>query len=70
MGVSRLRTARWPGPIVDLAESLTIATSRPAQVAGLSGGHGRLAPEGPADFVHLTDDLHLNAVWQSGAQLE
>lgn len=54
---------------VDLAEALTMATSRPAQVAGLSGGHGRLAPEGPADFVHLTDDLHLSAVWQSGARL-
>ena len=54
----------------DLAELLAMATSRPAQVAGLLGRQGHLTPEGPADFVHLTDDLHLNAVWQSGAQLE
>lgn len=54
---------------VDLAEALAMATSRPAQVVGLTDVQGRLAADGPADFVHLTDDLALTAVWQAGQKL-
>ncbi len=46
--------------------ALTMATSRPAGVAGLSRHHGTLYPGARADFVHLDDKLNLRAVWRSG----
>ena len=54
---------------VALETELAMATSVPADLVGLSGGQGRLAASGPADFLHLSEDLTLEAVWQGGARL-
>ncbi|MEO1154637.1 MAG: N-acetylglucosamine-6-phosphate deacetylase [Pseudomonadota bacterium] len=54
---------------VDLSEALAMATSRPAKVAALTGGQGTLTSGAPADFVHLGEDLTLQAVWQAGTKL-
>jgi N-acetylglucosamine-6-phosphate deacetylase len=54
------------GPVgLPLGRALAMATSVPASAAGLAAG--RLAPGGPADMVHLSDDLDLQAVWRQGA---
>ncbi|MEL6645632.1 MAG: N-acetylglucosamine-6-phosphate deacetylase [Pseudomonadota bacterium] len=56
---------------IDRAEALTMATSRPTQVAGLTDGQGTLVPGGPADFVHLDLDEEpvLRGVWQAGREV-
>lgn len=48
--------------------ALAMATGIPAAVAGLAAG--RLAPGLAADMVHLSDDLHLRAVWQGGRRID
>ncbi len=52
-----------------LERALAMATSVPAEFAGLGDGRGHLAPGGRADFVHLDDAGALAGVWQGGARL-
>ncbi|PKP68347.1 MAG: N-acetylglucosamine-6-phosphate deacetylase, partial [Alphaproteobacteria bacterium HGW-Alphaproteobacteria-5] len=49
--------------------ALAMATRLPGRVLGGAAGPGRLLPGGPADFVHLSNDLHLGAVWRGGRPL-
>lgn len=49
--------------------ALAMATRLPGRVLGGAAGPGRLLPGGPADFVHLSNDLHLAAVWRGGRPL-
>lgn len=49
-----------------IAEALTMATARPAHLAGLDAAHGGLQTGMTADFVHLDDGLKLKAVWRGG----
>ena len=51
---------------MDVAEALTMATARPAALAGLSAG--RLQPGAQADFIHLDRGLVLRGVWQNGTR--
>ncbi|SPH17820.1 N-acetylglucosamine-6-phosphate deacetylase [Defluviimonas aquaemixtae] len=60
-----LRSIGWP-----LVRSLSMATSIPARVLGLSDRAGHLAEGCVADIVHLDDDLCLNAIWQRGERIE
>ena len=53
---------------VPLAEALSMATSRPAALVGLSDV-GHLHKGARADMVLLTPDLSLARVWQGGTQL-
>lgn len=46
--------------------ALAMATSVPARVLGLSGSCGTLAAGLDADFVHISESLELQAVWQKG----
>ena len=48
----------------ELETALAMATSMPADVVGLPVG--RLVKGRAADFVHLSDDLHLKGVWSAG----
>jgi N-acetylglucosamine-6-phosphate deacetylase len=50
---------------VSLTDALTMVTSTPAALIGASG-LGRLGPGLGADFVHLSADLGLTAVWRAG----
>lgn len=52
-----------------LDRALAMATSVPAQVAGLADRCGTLRAGRAADFVHLSDSLHLNGVWRGGRRL-
>lgn len=52
-----------------LDRALAMATSIPARVIGCDA-LGTLAPGRAADFLHLTPDLALNAVWRGGERLE
>ncbi len=52
-----------------VARALAMATSAPADAAGLGHVAGRLAPGRTADFVHLTEELSLNRVWRAGQPL-
>jgi len=52
---------------LSLDRALRMVTRTPAQVLGRDD-LGRLAPECPADLVHLSDDLALQAVWKGGEQ--
>lgn len=45
-------------------QALAMATRIPASVAGIDAG--RIAMGRPADMVHLSDDLDLQAVWRAG----
>jgi len=52
-----------------IARALAMATSIPADAAGLGHAVGHLAPGRAADFVHLADELSLNRVWRAGQPL-
>ena len=54
---------------VALPAALRMATVAPARALGAEGRLGRLAPELPADMVHLDDDLALKGVWRAGGPL-
>jgi N-acetylglucosamine-6-phosphate deacetylase len=54
---------------IPLEQALAMATSVPAAVIGQGDRWGRLAPGGPADFIHLDSDLHLTGVWRGGQRL-
>ncbi len=63
-----LRIAR--GPVgLPVPDALAMATSIPADAAGLGHCAGRLAPGRRADFVHLSDEMHLRGVWRGGARI-
>lgn len=49
-----------------LVQALSMATSIPADVAGIGGDAGRLLPGRRADLVHLSPELHLSGVWRRG----
>lgn len=49
-----------------LDRSLRMATLAPARAAGLDDRAGRIAVGRRADLVHLSDTLHLDAVWRGG----
>jgi len=51
---------------VALDQALAMATSVPARVAGFTEHLGSLQPGRWANFLHLSDDLKLLAVWQGG----
>ncbi len=51
-----------------LDRALAMATSIPAGILGCDGP-GTLAPGRAADFLHLTPDLALGAVWRGGERL-
>jgi N-acetylglucosamine-6-phosphate deacetylase len=57
-----IRTAHAAG--IALEKTLAMASSTPARIAGL--GAGRLTPDAPADFVHLSPDLTLQNTWRNG----
>ncbi|QDY71535.1 N-acetylglucosamine-6-phosphate deacetylase [Qingshengfaniella alkalisoli] len=50
---------------VPLSDALAMATSVPAGVAGIEDA-GSLRADGPADFIHLDDDLRLTTTWRAG----
>ncbi|MEM8630563.1 MAG: N-acetylglucosamine-6-phosphate deacetylase [Pseudomonadota bacterium] len=52
---------------LDLGDALAMATSVPGDLIGRRAG--RLVEGGPADFVHLSDDLTLAGVWRGGERL-
>jgi N-acetylglucosamine-6-phosphate deacetylase len=54
---------------VPLEQALQMATSGPASVAGLGATAGSIAPGRAADLVHLSAELTLSGVWQSGQRL-
>jgi N-acetylglucosamine-6-phosphate deacetylase len=51
---------------IALADALTMATSTPARLLGLSHRIGSLRPGCRADFVHLSDDLVVRGTWTGG----
>lgn len=51
------------------AEALAMATSIPATLIGAPPGTGTLSPGAPFTAVHLSDRLHLSAIWQGGVPL-
>ncbi len=54
---------------LDLPGALAMATTIPATLIGCDNRIGRLTPGARADILHLSDDLHLRAVWRGGAPL-
>jgi N-acetylglucosamine-6-phosphate deacetylase len=50
--------------------ALAMATSVPARAIGRADSHGHLATGRMADFVHLSDDWQLQAVWRGGQPLQ
>ncbi|NVO26143.1 N-acetylglucosamine-6-phosphate deacetylase [Donghicola sp. C2-DW-16] len=53
---------------VPLAEALAMATRIPADIIGRDD-LGRIEMGGPADLIHLSDDLHLLGVWRGGVKI-
>ncbi|MGR6433074.1 N-acetylglucosamine-6-phosphate deacetylase [Rhizobium sp. PAMB 3174] len=51
-----------------LTEALRMATSYPARFLGLND-RGHLRPGHRADFLHLTDTLHIAGVWTGGRKI-
>jgi N-acetylglucosamine-6-phosphate deacetylase len=51
---------------IALADALTMATSTPARLLGLSHRIGSLRRGCRADFVHLSDDLVVRGTWTGG----
>lgn len=49
-----------------LTEALAMATSVPADLMKLP--HGRLTVKGPADFIHLDEELMLKGIWKAGVR--
>ena len=62
----RVITARVRLPV---EEALAMATSVPAEAAGIGELAGRLSPGRAADFVHLSEDLHLRGTWLRGVEV-
>ena len=54
---------------VDLAEALRMASLYPADAMGVDGRHGRLRKGSAADFIHLSGDLTVRAVWIGGEEV-
>ena len=54
---------------VDLAEALRMASLYPADAMGVDGRHGRLRKGTAADFIHLSGDLAVRAVWIGGEEV-
>jgi N-acetylglucosamine-6-phosphate deacetylase len=51
---------------IDLGEALRMASLYPAEAMGVDRRHGRLGRGTAADFIHLSDDLAIRAVWIGG----
>lgn len=54
---------------IPIEEALRMASTYPAEAAGLFGRKGALKPDYDADFVVLTDDLRVNSTWICGEKI-
>ncbi len=54
---------------VSLADAATMASTTPAQMLGLAGDLGSIAPGQMADLVAVNEQLSIAALWQHGQQI-
>lgn len=55
---------------IPLEHALAMATSIPAKNGGLGAKHGHMKAGGPANFVHLDDNLTLRTIWRKNQRLD
>jgi N-acetylglucosamine-6-phosphate deacetylase len=51
------------------ADALNMASLIPARCIGISNRHGHLGAGASADFIHFSEDLQINQIWQNGKKI-